>query len=240
MGEPTFTAAASTGIADLRRRVEGAPAWARAAIDAERQQRGLPLLFGQRAAPPSSKPRRPIGGIVRCLFGVAAPGLSNPHQLDGPGGHELLPEFISRSAWAGVKKALAAGQTIDFQRRHDGKPFATSRDAAVEIVIDPTLGLTFTLHPDAAAGFNWPAGGYCSIAFVGRTCRWTKVMLPGGRWARRIDSLTIRHIALLAPHDLPPAYRAAQFISCPPATLHRDRPAALSVARAAVAEDRLP
>jgi len=111
----------------------------------------------------------------------------------------LTPSARSRIVGTAACRYSSASKRRRLRASRAGTPFATSRDAAVEIVIDPTLGLTFTLQSDAAAGFNWPAGGYLSIAFVADTCRWTKLMLPGGRWARRIDYLAIRHIALLTP-----------------------------------------
>jgi hypothetical protein len=203
------TATASTDA--TRRHLADAPAWAKAAIDSERERRGLPVLFGRSASTVTKQPRR--RGVVRTLVGVAAPGISSPHCLTQDGGREILPEIIARSAWDCVAADLLMGRTFDFRTNHDGKPFVRSDDPNIVIRFDPVAGMLFTLRGEAADGFPWPAAGFCSIGFVART--WTKRMIRG-QWVRQIDRMSLRHVALIPPHHEGPAYHLARVLSVPP------------------------
>jgi hypothetical protein len=208
-----FRTSSATATSATRRHLESAPAWARTAIDTERERRGLPVLFGRAASTTKAAlpARRPL--VARTLVGAAAPGVSSPHRIDVKGDREILPEFIARSAWDCVAADLLMGETFDFRTNHDGKPFARSDDPEVSIEFDPIAGLLFTISGAAAGGFSWPAGGYASIGFVARA--WTKVFTRHG-WARRIDRMALRHVALLPPHHAGPAYRLARVLSVPP------------------------
>jgi hypothetical protein len=203
-------ATVSASIDATRRHLADAPQWAKAAIDSERERRGLPVLFDRSASTATKQRRR---GFVRTLVGVAAPGISLPHRIVQDSRRELLPEIVARSAWDCVQADLLMGETIDFRTGHDGKPFARSDDPEVEIRFDPICGMLFTIRGDAAAGFRWPAGGFCSIGFLPRA--WTKRMIHG-QWVRQIDRMSIRHVALLPPHYPPPAYPHARVLSVPP------------------------
>jgi hypothetical protein len=206
-------ATATASLDATRRHLGDAPDWARAAIDSERQKRGLPVLFSRDSTATATKsPRR--HGVARTLVGVAAPGVSSPHRLDERRERELLPEIIAPSAWDCVAADLLMGETFDFRTGHDGKPWARSDDPDVEIDFDPVAGLLFRIRGDAAQRFAWPAGGYASIGFVAR--QWQKMFTRSHGWVRQIDRMTLRHIALMPPHHDAPAYRLARVLSVPP------------------------
>jgi hypothetical protein len=207
------TSISTATLDDARRRLDDAPEWARAAIDHERERRGMPTLFG-RSAPPKVAAKARSLRPPRAIVGVAAPGISTPHHLDAVGVHELLPEIVSRSAWDGVKADLAAGKTFAFRTDHDGTPFLRSDDPAVSIDFDPVAGMLFTIRGVAASGYAWPGGGFASICFAPR--RWEKRMLKGRGWVRVITAMTLDHIALLPPHHAAPAYRQARVLSVKP------------------------
>ena len=204
-------ATVTTSADAARRHRDDAPDWARAAIDSERQKRGLPVLFASatKSAPPA---RRRL--VARTLVGVAAPGVSTPHRLDEHRERELLPEIIAPSAWDCVAADLLMGETFDFRTGHDGKPWAQSDDPDVEIDFDPVAGLLFRIRGDAAQRFAWPAGGFASVGFVAR--EWQKMFTRSHGWVRQIDRMTLRHIAIMPPHRDAPAYRLARVLSVPP------------------------
>ena len=212
MNEPTHLASGPTTLAMTRQRLESAPQWAKAAISAERERRGLPDIFTNTAAPNRCPSRSPA---TRVLVGAAASGVSKPHRLNRTDAYELLPEVISPGAWEMVRSAVECGEQIAFQNSHQGKPFAYSNSPDVRISFDPVAGMLFELHGDAARGFKWPAGGFASIGFIPH--KWVKRMI-GSQWVREIQALTIRHVALLKPHDPDggPAYPLARVLSVQP------------------------
>ena len=204
-------ASVSTTVGATRRRLDDAPAWARASIDHAREKRGLPTLFGREGTSGARGVGDRRGGFRRVLVGVAAAGVSDPATVDRGRG-ECLSEIISPSAWEGVKADLEAGETFVFKASHSGKPILRSDSPDVTVMFDPLAGLLFRIRGQTAA-FRCFGGGFASIGFAPRK---TTTRMLRGQWVRQIDSMKLRHIALFPPHHSWPAYQAARIRSVPP------------------------
>jgi hypothetical protein len=182
--------------AAVRAKLRHAPAWFRAEVDSARRQRGLPVLFAEKAivrlAPVAVKPAPPK--IARTLCAVAAPGISNPCTVRGD--LRRCPEEILPSAWEDVAVDVRAGRHFTITDGHGGRVIATSADRHFRWKIEPKVGLVFELDLLTANEVVWPGPMDCSIGM--RPTAFTHRYSKRG-WIRQITAMRLDHVALLRP-----------------------------------------
>lgn len=180
----------------VREKLRHAPAWFRADVDAARRERGLPMLFAEKAivrsAPAIAKPAPPK--IARTLCGVAAPGRSLPCTIRDD--WRRCPEEIMPSAWEGVATDVRAGRHFTITDGHGGRVIATSADRHFRWKIEPKVGLVFEIDLLTMNEFEWP--GPCDVSIGMKPLAFRHRYVPRG-FVREITSMRLDHIALLRP-----------------------------------------
>jgi len=213
----------ATGLTDdqLRIKLRNAPQNVRRAIDAKREKRGQPPLFGTERpdtrstlapARPSATKAKPEPRIVRTLIGAAAPGLSSPCRIRGMG--EKLPEHISIRAWEGVVQQLERGQACHVTINHEGGALVTTTDSPrFRYRIDRTVGLVVEIDIRGIDPIV-PDGSGLSIGFEPVDYRSDTI---GGQRVRIIEKMILRHIAVIVPSSgSSPAYPLAKLRAAKP------------------------
>jgi hypothetical protein len=210
-----YAATATLETDALRAKLRNAPPEFQHLIDAERERRGLPMLFAAErrvATPaPAAAPRKVKIAIHRTLVGVAAPGVSKPTTVKND--PHRLPERILPSAWECVARDLREGRHFPIQNGHDGTVLCRSDSPRFRYRFDAKIGLYFELDHDGT-GMAWPASGGCSIGMV--PLRWEH-RFTNGRFVREIHEMRLAHLAILnAANRSTPAYPLAQVRSVQP------------------------
>jgi len=150
----------------LRKSLAGAPAEWRAAVDANRLQRGMEPLWATpapakqvakqaRTAKPVQPTRRgpqvfnvrgqriELPALPRhCgkMVALVCPGVSNP--VKAPGDMVLMPERVAPGAWRNYLRAIEAGEAVcELQVGHFGQTVASTKDGTLVLSADLVEGL---------------------------------------------------------------------------------------------------
>jgi hypothetical protein len=213
-------ATATAGTAELRRRLRGAPPRIRQAIDTARCDRGLDPLWAapfareEGAAPTTAR----SSAVCAALVVAAAPGLSKPVALVGDPTAQELPEYVSSRGWASVAAQLRHDPVPIVSAHSGGETLGFTTGERFTYRVCPTAGLLFSLAVRASDPLIATGAG-ASILFWPQSDRIVQV---AGQAVRIIDSLRLRHIALVRQGSAErPVYPLSRVERCSPADARR-------------------